>query len=153
MRFTRSVHTTRAIFDYVHTDLWGDAPVTSIGGGKYLLTFVDDFSRKVWVYILKSKDETFARFRQWKAMVETQTERKVKYLISDNGTEFHSGEFEKYCRDAGIIRHYTTVGTPQQNGVAERMNRTLLERTRCMLSHAGLPQSLWAGSYYSMLLG
>ena len=54
---------TRAVFDYVHTDLWGDAPVTSIGGGKYLLTFVDDFSRKVWVYILKFKDETFARFR------------------------------------------------------------------------------------------
>jgi len=54
--------------------------VTSIGGGKYLLTFVDDFSKKVWVYILKSKDETFARFHQWKAMVETQTERKVKYL-------------------------------------------------------------------------
>ena len=109
-----------------------------------MLTFVDDFSRKVWVYILKSRDETFACFRQWKAMVETQIERKVKYLRSDNGTEFCSGEFEKYCRDAGIIRHYTTVGTPQQNGVAERMNRTLLERTRCMLSHAGLPQSLWA---------
>ena len=109
-----------------------------------MLTFVDDFSRKVWVYILKSKDETSAHFRQWKAMVETQIERKVKYLRSDNGTEFHSGEFEKYCRDAGIIQHYTTVGTPQQNGVAERMNRTLLERTRFMLSHAGLPQSLWA---------
>jgi len=113
--------------------------VTSIGGGKYLLTFVDDFSKKVWVYILKSKDEIFAHFRQWKAMVETQTERKVKYLISDIGTEFHSREFEKYCRDAGIIQHYTTVGTPQQNGVAECMNRTLLERTRFMLSHAELP--------------
>ena len=95
LRFSRSVHTTRAIFDYVHTDLWGDAPVTSIGGGKYLLTFVDDFSEKVWVYILKSKDEIFAHFRQWKAMVETQIERKVKYLRSDNGTEFRSGEFEK----------------------------------------------------------
>ena len=60
-----------------------------------MLTFVDDFSRKVWVYILKSKDETSAHFRQWKAMVETQIERKVKYLRSDNGTEFRSGEFEK----------------------------------------------------------
>ena len=69
--------------------------MTSIGGGKYLLTFIDDFSKKVWVYILKFKDETFACFRQWKAMVETQIERKVKYLRSDNGTEFRSGEFEK----------------------------------------------------------
>jgi len=91
LRFSRSVHTTRAIFDYVYTDLWGYAPVTSIGGEKYLLTFIDDFSRKVWVYILKSRDETFACFRQWKAMVETQIERKVKYLRSDNGTEFRSG--------------------------------------------------------------
>ena len=68
-----------------------------------MLIFVDNFSRKVWVYILKSKDEIFAHFRQWKAMVETQTERKVKYLRSNNGNEFRSGEFEKYCRDAGII--------------------------------------------------
>ena len=113
MKFSRSMHTKRAIFDYVHTDLWGDAPVTSFGGGKYLLTFVDDFSRKVWVYILKSKDETFTRFRQWKAKVETQTGKKVKYLRSDNGTEFRSGEFENFCRDAGITRHYTTIGTPQ----------------------------------------
>lgn len=144
LRFSKSVHATRGILDYVHTDLWGEAPVTSIGGGKYLLTFVDYFSRNVWVYILKSKDETFARFRQWKAMVETQTERKVKYLRSGNGTEFRSREFDDYCLDAGITRHYTTVGTPQQNGVAKRMNTTLLERTHCMLSHAGLPQSLWA---------
>jgi 5'-3' exoribonuclease 2 len=103
LKFRRSVHMKKAILDYVHTDLWGEALMKSIGGGKYLLTFVDDFSRKVWVYILKSKDETFARFRQWKAMVETQTERKVKYLRSDNGTEFCSREFEYYCRDAGII--------------------------------------------------
>jgi transposase InsO family protein len=112
LKFSRSIHTTKAILDYVHTNLWGDTPVTSIGGGKYLLIFIDDFSRKVWVYILKSKDETIACFRQWKAMVETQIERKVKYVRSDNGTEFCSREFENYCWDAGIIRHHTTVGTP-----------------------------------------
>jgi hypothetical protein len=70
LKFSRSVHMTTCIFDYVHTDLWGPTPVTSVGGGKYLLTFVDDFNSKVWVYILKSKDDTFSCFGQWKAMVE-----------------------------------------------------------------------------------
>jgi hypothetical protein len=64
LRSSKSLHTTRGILDYVHTDLWGPTPVTSVGGGKYLLIFVDDFSRKVWIYILKSKDETFSYFCQ-----------------------------------------------------------------------------------------
>jgi hypothetical protein len=71
LRFSRSVHTTRGILDYVHTDLWGPAPVASVKSRKYFLTFVHDFDKKVWVYILMSEDETCSRFRQWKAMVET----------------------------------------------------------------------------------
>eukprot|EP00253_Pinus_taeda_P003238 PITA_03238 len=76
-------------------------------------------------------------------MVENNTGRTIKFLRTDNGGEFTSKEFDSYCKDAGIERHQTTVYTPQQNGVAERMNRTLLERARSMLSNAGLQKELW----------
>ena len=73
-------------------------------------------------------------------MIEKQTGRKVKRLRTDNGLEFCSEEFESFCKNEGIVRHKTTVGTPQQNGLVERFNRTLLERTRCMLISTGLPK-------------
>ena len=84
------MHTTRDIVDYVHTDLWGEAPVISIGGGKCLLIVVDDFSSKRWPYTLKAKDEIRFVLLQWKSKPEIQTRKKVKYLRSDNGTEFRS---------------------------------------------------------------
>ena len=86
----------------------------------------------------------FLVFKQWKTLVENQTGKKLKKLRTNNGLEFCSEEFEKYCRDAGIARHKTTTGTPQQNELAERFNRTLLERTRCMLISARLPKVFWA---------
>ncbi|PAM64485.1 hypothetical protein CEJ63_19730, partial [Acinetobacter baumannii] len=77
-------------------------------------------------------------------MIETQTGRKIKYLRTDNGGEYCSKSFREVCQDAGIVRHFTVRHTPQQNGVAERMNRTLLEKVRCMLSNAGLGKEFWA---------
>ena len=76
-------------------------------------------------------------------MVERQTERKVKIFRTDNGLEFCSTEFDNFCKSEGIIRHRTTVSTPQQNGVAECMNRTLLERVRSMLSSSGWSRDFW----------
>lgn len=110
-----------------------------------MMTLIDDFSRKVWVYFLRHKNEAFPTFKKWKALVENQTGKKVKKLRTDNGLEFCETDFNEFCAQAGIARHRTLVGKPQQNGVAERMNRTLLERARCMLSHAGLwhRRDLW----------
>lgn len=76
-------------------------------------------------------------------MIEKQTGRRIKRLKTDNGMEFCSGEFNKYCKDQDIMRHLTVPGTPQQNDVVERMNRTLLERARCMLSHSDLEKKFW----------
>ena len=76
-------------------------------------------------------------------MIETQTGRKIKRLRSDNGGEYKSDPFQKICQDAGIVRHFTVPGTPQQNGVAERMNRTLVDKVRCMLSQSGLSKAFW----------
>ena len=96
------------------------------------------------MYTLKSKDEVFETFLVWKKMVENQTGRKIKVLRSDNGTEYRNDQFSYFCKKEGISRHFTVRDTPQQNGVAERMNRTLLEKVRCMLSNAGLGKQFWA---------
>ncbi|RVW85369.1 Retrovirus-related Pol polyprotein from transposon TNT 1-94 [Vitis vinifera] len=130
--------------ELVHTDLWGPSPVASLGGSRYYITFIDDSSRKVWVYFLKNKSDVFVTFKKWKAMVETETGLKVKCLRSDNGGEYIDGGFSEYCAAQGIRMEKTIPGTPQQNGVAERMNRTLNERARSMRLHAGLPKTFWA---------
>ncbi|RVX13264.1 Retrovirus-related Pol polyprotein from transposon TNT 1-94 [Vitis vinifera] len=130
--------------ELVHTDLWGPSPVASLGGSRYYITFIDDSSRKVWVYFLKNKSDVFVTFKKWKVMVETETGLKVKCLRSDNGGEYIDGGFSEYCVAQGIRMEKTIPGTPQQNGVAERMNRTLNERARSMRLHAGLPKTFWA---------
>ena len=109
-----------------------------------MLTIIDDYSRKVWPYFLKHKWKAFSAFKEWKIMIERQTEKKVKILCTDNGMEFCSKQFGNYCKSEGIVKHHTVPYTPQQNGVAERMNRTIISRARCMLSNAGLHRRFWA---------
>ncbi|CAA0816139.1 cysteine-rich RLK (RECEPTOR-like protein kinase) 8 [Striga hermonthica] len=106
----------------------------------YYMTFVDDCTRKVWVYFLKRKFEAFDTFRRWRALVEKETGLEVKYLRSDNGGEYNSEAIKEYCTDHGIRMQKTVPGTPQQNGIAERMNRTLNERARCMRLKSGMPK-------------
>ncbi|WVZ61696.1 hypothetical protein U9M48_011528 [Paspalum notatum var. saurae] len=144
VKFNTSTHTSKGILDYVHSDLWGPSRKPSHVGSRYMLTIIDDYSRKVWPYFLKYKSEVFSAFKEWKVMIENQTEKKVKILRTDNGMEFCSDQFKAYCKSQGIVRHYTIPHTPQQNGVAERMNRTIISRTRCMLSNAGLNKRFWA---------
>ncbi|RVW89466.1 Retrovirus-related Pol polyprotein from transposon TNT 1-94 [Vitis vinifera] len=133
--------------ELVHTDLWGPSPVASLGGSRYYITFIDDSSRKVWVYFLKNKSDVFVTFKKWKAMVETETGLKVKCLRSDNGGEYIDGGFSEYCAAQGIRMEKTIPGTPQQNGVAERMNRTLNERARrpSVPMEFRLPEEVWSG--------
>jgi len=104
-----------------------------MGGAKYFVTFIDDFSRKVWLYLLKTKDECFIRFKEFKALVETQSEHKIKAFRSDNGGEFMSKAFIKFLVDHGIAKETSTPYRPQQNGVAERANRTIIEIARSMI--------------------
>ncbi|KAJ9560945.1 LOW QUALITY PROTEIN: hypothetical protein OSB04_006105 [Centaurea solstitialis] len=144
VRFSSGIHTTKGPLDYIHSDLWGPARVTSYGGASYMLTIIDDFSRHVWAFFLKRKSDVFGTFRDWRTMIEKQSGKEVKYLRTDNGLEFCSEEFNAYCRKNGITRHRTVAHTPQQNGVAERMNRTILEKVRCMLSNSKMPKTFWA---------
>lgn len=143
--FPTAKHTTKGILEYVHSDLWG-SPSTpeSLGGCKYFISFIDDFSKKVWVYFLRTKDEAFAKFREWKEAVEGYTEKKIKCLRTDNGLEYCNNQFDELCRVSGVKRHRTCTYTPQQNGVSERMNRTIMDKVRSMLAETGLGQEFWA---------
>ena len=98
----------------------------------------------MWVYVLKRKDQVFKRFLEWKALVKKSTARKLKALHTDNGGEYTSAEFEAYLRKEGVRHELTVPKTLEQNGVAERMNRTLLETTRSMLGYSQLPPKFWA---------
>lgn len=139
---TSSAKSTR-VLEYVHADLWGPSRIETLGGARFFLSIIDDYSRKVWLYVLKTKDETLVKFREWCAEVENHTGQKVKCLRTDNGLEFVSSQFNLFCTSKGIRSHRTVPGHPQQNGVVERMNRTILERVRYLLASSGLPKKFW----------
>ena len=107
---------------------------TILNNSKYFLTFTDDYSRKSWVYFLKSKDQTLGKFKEWKTMVEKQTSKQVKCLRKNNDLEFNN-----FCKEYEIVRHRTIRYTPQQNGVAERLNRTIMDRVRCQMTNGIIP--------------
>ncbi|GJU57695.1 retrovirus-related pol polyprotein from transposon TNT 1-94 [Tanacetum coccineum] len=113
VKFRTVIYKTQGILDYVHSDVWGPSKTRSLGGRHYYVTFVDDFSRRVWVYMLKTKDEVLGLFIKWKKMMETQTFRKIKHLRTNNGGEYKNDLFTKFCEDEGIVRHFTVRHTPQ----------------------------------------
>ena len=130
--------------ELIHSDVCGKIGTKSLSGGEYFVTFIDDHTRYVWIYILKKKAEVLRCFREWKAIVETATGRKVKTVRSDNGGEYTSTEFSSYLTCEGIRHEFTIPHTPEQNGVAERQNRTLIECVRAMLGDSKLPHRFWA---------
>ena len=117
----------------VHADLCGPITPTSIGGSKYFLLLVDDYSRWMWVYMLSGKFEAFDVFKHFKLMVEKSSGYELKTLRTDRGGEFTSKEFSLFCEENGVKRHLTTPYSPQQNGVVERRNRTVMDMTRSLL--------------------
>ena len=132
-----------AILDLVHTDICGPISPTSIGGSRYFITFTDDFSRKCWTYCLKTKDEALEKFKVFVNLVERTTGAKLKCLRSDNGGEFTSKAWKEFCNERGIEQSYSAPYSPNQNGVAERLNRTLSEMARSMINSHNLNEKLW----------
>lgn len=128
----------------VHTDVCGPMQTESLGGRRYFVTFTDDYTRSCAVYFMRKKDEVFEKFREYEAAVTNQSEERIGTLRSDNGGEYLSGAFDEYLKSRGIRHELTVPHTPEQNGVAERINRTLMESARAMLRHAGLPNMFWA---------
>ncbi|CAL2259306.1 unnamed protein product [Prunus armeniaca] len=129
--------------ELIHADICGPITPTSNSNKRYILLFIDDYSRKAWVYFLVEKSKAFNYFKCFKTMVEKETGLFVKCLRTDRGGEFNSNEFNDFCKQSGIKRQLTTAYTPQQNGVAERKNRTVMNMVRSMLSDKNIPKNFW----------
>ena len=110
--FKPAINNTKGILVYIHFDLWGPSRKPSLSGCNYFLTFIDDFSRKVWCYFFKHKNEVFDVFLEWKKMIEKKTGRNIKTLRTDNGLESVENKFLQYCSSEGIFRHRTCAGRP-----------------------------------------
>ncbi|GJZ17417.1 putative ribonuclease H-like domain-containing protein [Tanacetum coccineum] len=134
---------TKPLF-MLHMDLFGPTFVSSLMHKKYCLVVTDDFSRFSWVFFLRTKDETSEILKNFIKEIENLVDKKVKIIRSDNGTEFKNHVMDEFCREKGIKREYSVARTPQQNGVAERKNRTLIEAARTMLADSKLPTTFWA---------
>ena len=128
----------------IHSDLMGPSEPASLGGSRYVCTFTCDYTCYVWVYFLKSKDQMLKTFRTFKTMVENLTAKRIKFFHLDCGREFTSKDFDEFLAKEGVIRETSAPKTPQQNGIAERMNQMLLGGARAMLEHSGMTKGFWA---------
>lgn len=129
----------------IHSDLAGPITPTSLGGNKYIITFTDDYSRFSWVFPCDAKSKFMETFKVFKKEVETKIGQKIVTLHCDNGGEYTSNELRRFAKQEGMQIQYTVPYSPEQNGVAERLNRTLFNMTRCFLSDSpNLIKPLWA---------
>jgi transposase InsO family protein len=117
-------------------------PVKFLGGSLYYVIFIDDYSRKTWLYILKTKDEVFNKFQEFKAEIDNLTNKKIKTLRIDNGGEYTSKEFVAICKSTGIRMKLMVPHNPQQNGVVERKNQSIEETVKELLNDQGLSMLL-----------
>jgi hypothetical protein len=113
VRFPSGATRAEGILQLVHSDVFGPVSVPSLGKSVYYVSFIDEFSRKTWIYFLRNKSEVFDRFKEFKALVENQIEKIIKVMRTDNGRELCGNEFEEFCKKCSIARQKTTPYTPQ----------------------------------------
>lgn len=141
----------KQLLELVHSDVCGPMSVDSCGGARYFVTFKDDHSRKTFGYLIKRKSEIMSCFIKFKNFVEKQTGYSVKCLRSGNGGEYFSNKFINYLSGNGILHQSTVFYTPQRNGVSERLNRTLMQKVRCMLTDSKLNNRYWGENFNTAL--
>ena len=129
--------------DEVHMHLWGPSPVQTGGHSRYYASFTDDYTCFTQLYLQKAKSDTFDSYQTYEAWLSNQFNAKIKCLRSDRGGEYLSAEFTKYLKSKGTEHRVTMHDTPEPNGVAERLNRMLVERVRALIHASRLPKSLW----------
>jgi transposase InsO family protein len=139
----QTTHVSSKPLEMIHSYVW-TTKTESIRGCKYYVSFIDDHTRKVWVYFMKHKGEVFQHFLNFKAMEEKEKGVSIKCLRSDGGGEYFSNEFNEYLKEHGIQRKYSCSYSPQQNGVVERKNMHIAEVACAMLNEKNLPNYFWA---------
>ena len=134
------------MLELVYSDLFGPMSLPSISGFLYYVIFVDFFSRKTWIYFLKCKEseEIVSKFKEFKTITKNSSRKKIKVMRIDNGKEYTSTIFKDLFKLVGIKREFTVPYNPQQNGVAERKNITIVEAARVMIFDQNLSMSFWA---------
>jgi transposase InsO family protein len=141
------------ILGIIHTDICGPFCTPCLNSQRYFISFIDDYSRFMYLYLLFNKSEALDAFKTYKMEVERQLEKKIKIIRSDRGGEYYGryteseqrpGPFANFLKEEGFIAQYTMLGSPYQNGVAERRNHTLMDMVRSMLSNSDLPLFLWS---------
>ncbi|GJS36638.1 retrovirus-related pol polyprotein from transposon TNT 1-94 [Tanacetum coccineum] len=140
---SKAVPSSKGRLNLLHMDLCGPMRVASINGKKYILVIVDDYSRYTWTLFLRSKDETPEVLKDFLTMIQRNLQAQVITVRTDRGTEFLNKTLHAYFKEEGIEHQTSTPRTPEQNGVVERRNRTLVEAARTMLSASKLPLSFW----------
>lgn len=131
------------LLELLHGDLCGSISPQTPASKRYIFVLIDDCSRYMWTILLNEKGEAFEKFRRFKTVVEKETGSVINTFRTDRGGEFTSSEFQAFCETSGIVRHFTAPYSPQQNGVVERRNRTLMGMTRSIMKAMGCPNYLW----------
>jgi len=138
----QTTHVSSKLLEMIHSNVW-TTKTESIRGCKYYVSFIDDHTRKVWVYFMKHKGEVFQHFLNFKTMVEKEKGVSIKWLRSDGGEKYFSNEFSEYLKEQGIQRKYSCSYSPQQNGVNERKNKHIVKVAHAMLNEKNLLNYFW----------
>jgi transposase InsO family protein len=140
----KNIMMTDRPLELLHMDLFGLIAYLSIGGSKYCLVIVDDYSLFTWVFFLQDKSQTQETLKGFLRWVQNEFGLRIKKIRSDNGTEFKNSQIEGFLEEEGIKHEFSSPYTPQQNGVVERKNRTLLDMARTMLDEYKTSDRFWA---------
>jgi transposase InsO family protein len=141
---SKNVMTTSRPLELLHMDFFGPVACLSIGGSKYGLVIVDDFSRFTWVFFVQDKSETQSTLKRFLNRAQNEFELKVKKIRSDNGSEFKNLHVQEYLEEEGIKHEFSSPYTPQQNGVVESKNMTIIDMVRTMLGEYKTPERFWS---------
>src|SRR6266498_3557613 len=135
---------TSRLLELLHMDLFGPTSYKSIGGNLYCLLIVDDYSRYSWMFFLQKKSETMSIFKKFAKRAQNLFGNSIVKIRSDNGIEFKNSHIDDYCDEHEIKHELSSTYTPEQNGVVERKNKTLITLARSMLDEYGTPERFWA---------
>ena len=139
----RVINRAASPFTLVHSDVWSPSRTVSTLGARYFVTFINDFSRCTWLFLMKNRSELFTIFQTFYNEIKNQFGVSIRTLRSDNAREYLSRPFKEFMASHGILHQTSCPHTPQQNGVAERKNRHLVETTRTLLLHGNVPHRFW----------
>ena len=144
--FNNSVSHALSSFYLIHYDVWGPSPISTLGGSRYFVIFMDDFSRYTWIYLFKNRSEFYQIYRDFTKMIETQFSKPFKVFISDNAQEYKAHEFTSILHQFGTVPHSSYPGTSQQNGRAERKLGHILDVVCATTIAASTPSQFWGES-------